>query len=91
MHVARTWLKRGQLHIIIIITIIIIAAAAAAPPPPPPPPPPIKYFIIPCRKFELPYLGKATAAARAALLFPTRWYSILVCPDNGVAVGVWDR
>ena len=39
---------------------------------------------IPCGKFGLPYLGKATAAARAALTI------LIVCPNSGMAAAVWN-
>ena len=41
------------------------------------------YFIVPCGKFRSPYLGKATAVARAVS-------SAFVCPNNGMAASVWD-
>ena len=44
------------------------------------------HFIYPLRKFGWPYLGKATAAARAALPFPNSAYGIFVCPDKGMAL-----
>ena len=46
--------------------------------------------LIPCRKFGLPYLGKATAAARAALPIPNSACSIFVCPNKGMAASAWD-
>ena len=46
--------------------------------------------FIPCRKCWLPCLGKAAAAARAALPIPTCVGSIFVCPNSGVAASVWD-
>ena len=45
--------------------------------------------LILCRKFVFPYLSMATAAARAALLLPTRACSMFLCPNNGTA-SVWD-
>ena len=45
--------------------------------------------LIPCGKFESPYLGKATAAARAALPIPNRACGIFVCPNEGVAAIAW--
>ena len=42
--------------------------------------------MIPCGKFGLPYLGKAAAAARAALPISTSVRTIFVCP-NGVQNG----
>ena len=44
----------------------------------PPPPPP----FISCGKFGSFYMGKATAAARAALPIPVSVYSVFVCPDS---------
>ena len=45
---------------------------------------------IPCRKLGSPSLKKVTAAARAVLPIPTHVCSIFVCPNNGMAVSVWD-
>lgn len=38
--------------------------------------------FISCGKFGSFYLGKATAAARAALPIPISVYSVFVCPDS---------
>ena len=47
--------------------------------------------FIPCGKFGLPYLGKATtAAARAALPIPNSACGIFVCPNKGMAADAWD-
>ena len=40
--------------------------------------------------FGSPNLGKATAAARAALPIPISMCSIFVCPNNGMAASAWD-
>ena len=47
-------------------------------------------IIIPRGKFGSAYLGKATTAERAALPIPSRVCGIFLCPDNGMAAGVWD-
>ena len=39
-------------------------------------------LFIPCGKFGSPYLGKATAAARAALPIPNSACGIFACPDK---------
>ena len=46
--------------------------------------------FIACRKFGLPYLGKATAAARAALPIPNSASGIFLCPKEGMAANAWD-
>ena len=48
------------------------------------------HFINPLGKFRTPYLGKATAATRAALPIPNSTCSILLCPDKGMAVNARD-
>ena len=45
---------------------------------------------IPDGKFWSPYLGKATAATRAALPIPISVCSLVLCPDNGMASSVGD-
>ena len=45
---------------------------------------------IPCWKFGSPYLGKPTAAARAALPIPNSACGIFVCPNEGMAANAWD-
>ena len=49
-----------------------------------------KYFSIPCGKFGSPYMGKTTAAARAALPIPTKCVQYSVCPNNGMCACAWD-
>ena len=46
--------------------------------------------LIPCGKFESPFLGKATAAARAALPVPNSACGIFVSPNKGMASSAWD-
>ena len=46
--------------------------------------------LTPCRKFGLPYLGKATATARAALPIANSACGSFVCPNKGVAASAWD-
>ena len=46
--------------------------------------------FVPCGKFGLPYLGKVTAAARAALPIPNSAYGIFLCPNKGMAAIAWD-
>ena len=48
-----------------------------------------KNIKIPCGKFGSPYLGKATAAARAVVPIPTGVCSIFECPNSGVTTSVW--
>ena len=45
-------------------------------------------FISSGKKFGLPYLNKATAAARAALPIPNRAWDNFVCPNK--AANTWD-
>ena len=40
------------------------------------------FFLNPCENIGWPYLGKATAAARAALPIPIGVCSVFVCPDS---------
>ena len=47
-----------------------------------------KSSLIPCGKFGSPYLGKATAAARAALPIPNSACGIFVCPNKVTAANV---
>ena len=51
---------------------------------------PFNTSLIFCGKFGSPYLGKVTAAARAALPISISVRSIFVCPNNGMATSVWD-
>ena len=46
--------------------------------------------LILCGQSGPPYLGKATVAAKAALLVPSNTCSISVCPNNSGAASVWD-
>ena len=46
--------------------------------------------LIRCGKFGSLPLGKATAAARAALPIPISVCSIFVCPSDGMNDSVWD-
>ena len=46
--------------------------------------------FIPRKKFGLPYLGKATVAARAALPVPNSACGIFVCLNKGTAANAWD-
>jgi len=48
------------------------------------------HFIAPGWKFGSLYMGKATAADRAALPIPTSVCSVFVCPNNGMAASVRD-
>ena len=43
-----------------------------------------------CKKFGLPYLGKATTAARTVLPIPTSMCRMFMCLNNGIAVSVRD-
>ena len=45
--------------------------------------------FIPCGKLGSPYLGKATAAARAALPVPNSARGIFVCPNKGMVAIFW--
>ena len=49
-----------------------------------------KKVISVAGSFGPPYLGKATAAARPALLIPTSACSMFVCLNTGVAASVQD-
>ena len=46
--------------------------------------------FIPCRDFGSLYLGNLTVAARAVTHSHQCACSIFVCPNNGMASGVWD-
>ena len=50
----------------------------------------IDHSIYPLLKFGSSYLGKATAAARAALPIPNSACGIFVCPNKGMAANAWD-
>ena len=47
-------------------------------------------LLIPCGKFGSPYLGKATAAARAAVPISNNACSIFVFPKKRIAAKAWD-
>ena len=44
----------------------------------------------PLREFRSPYLGTALQPRRAVIPISASVYSIFMCPNNGVAVSVWD-
>ena len=46
--------------------------------------------LVPCSKFGLPYLGKATANTRAALPIPNSACGIFVYPSKSMAASTWD-
>ena len=46
--------------------------------------------FIPCKKFRLPYLSQAKAAATAVLPVPNGACGIFVCPNKGMATNAWD-
>ena len=47
-------------------------------------------FIL-CGKFGSPDLGKATAAARAALPIPNSVCGVFMCANKSMVVNAWDR
>ena len=50
----------------------------------------VRILLIPCGKFRWPYLGKATAAARAVLSIPNNVCRIFVYPNKDMAANALD-
>ena len=48
-----------------------------------------EHFIIPCRKFGWPYLGKATAATKAVLPIPASVHIVFSCVQTNVCLPVF--
>lgn len=47
-------------------------------------------LLFPCRKFGLPHLDLAAAAARGALPIPARVCGVFVHPSDGKPTNLWD-